>query len=215
MADTKKCMIIGAAPIKNGNIFKEFNPKDYYVICADGGYDVAVKYKIKPDFIVGDFDSTKLKIDENLKNIKVLPIEKDVTDTMYAAFVGLKLGYRDFIMVGCLGGNRYDHTMANYNVMLFIANKGGSAVMVEDKSSAFLLRGRKLRLSQMKGDIISVFPFGTNACTVSYSGLKYPMDEETLVMGDNLMGVSNEIISDIAEIKVHAGCALIIMVKNQ
>ena len=114
MADTKKCMIIGAAPIADGEIFKEFNPKNFFVICADGGYDTALKYKIKPDYIVGDFDSAKTKPNMTHKNVKVLPVNKDVTDTFYAAHMALKLGYRDFIMVGCLGGNRADHTIANY-----------------------------------------------------------------------------------------------------
>ena len=214
MADTKKCMIIGAAPIADGEIFKEFNPKNFFVICADGGYDTALKYKIKPDYIVGDFDSAKTKPNMTHKNVKVLPVNKDVTDTFYAAHMALKLGYRDFIMVGCLGGNRADHTIANYNVMLYIANKGGSAVMVDNITKAFLLKDRKLRLTDMKGYIVSVFPFGTNTCNVSYQGLKYPLSEADLRMGDTLMGVSNEIVDVYAEIRVHVGIALVMIINN-
>lgn len=215
MADTKKCMIIGASPLQSGDIFKEFNPTDYYVICADGGYETALKYKIKPDYIVGDFDSSKVKPNSKLRNVKILPVEKDVTDTMYAAFIGLKLGFKEFLMIGCLGGNRYDHTVANYNVMLFIANKGGTAVMVDDTSKVFMLRDRKLTLREMKGSIVSVFPFGAASCNVSYKGLKYPLHEDTLTAGDSLMGVSNEVVSDVAEIRVHVGCALVIVLNEE
>lgn len=213
MADTKKCMIIGASPAVDAAIFKEFNPKNYYVICADGGYETALKHHIKPDYIVGDFDSCSIKPDKNMRNVRALPVEKDVTDTMYAAMLGLHLGYKEFIMIGCTGGAREDHTMANYNVMLFIANKGGSAVMVDTKNEIFMLRGRKVKITGMKGRTISVFPFGTNTINVSYEGLKYPLSQADLTVGDTLMGVSNEIVSDEAEIKVHIGCALIVLVK--
>ena len=53
----KKCMIIGAAPLASGAVFEEFDPKEHYVICADAGYDTAVQYGVRPDLVIGDFDS--------------------------------------------------------------------------------------------------------------------------------------------------------------
>lgn len=212
MAELNKCMIISAVPLEDGSLFEEFNPKDYLVICADAGYETAQKYNIEPDYIVGDFDSAKKK--PNLSDkVHVLPVEKDVTDTMYAAMLGIHLGCREFIIIGGNGGERADHTIANYNVMLFIANKGGFAVMVDNKSQTFLLKGRKLTLTEMKGKTVSVFPFGTNTCTLTYVGLKYPLNREDLKVGDTLMGVSNEITEDKAEIMVNNGCALVIVLK--
>ena len=31
-------MIIGASPIEDDAVFREFPPENYYVICADAGY---------------------------------------------------------------------------------------------------------------------------------------------------------------------------------
>ena len=210
MAEIKRCMIISAVPLESGKVFEEFNPKDYIVICADAGYETAEKYNVKADYIVGDFDSAEKK-PEPSENVHILPVEKDVTDTMYAAMLGLHLGCREFIIVGGNGGERADHTIANYNVMLFIANKGGFAVMVDDNSQTFLLKGRKLTLTEMNGKTVSVFPFGTNTVNLTYKGLKYPLTREDLKMGDTLMGVSNEITSDVAEIMVNSGVALVIV----
>ena len=101
-------MIIGAAPIDSGRIFKEFDPRRYYVICADAGYETALKAGVKPDLIVGDFDSAKEPPAKGQK-VKILPTEKDVTDTMFAVMKGFGRGFRSFLLLGCLGGARFDH----------------------------------------------------------------------------------------------------------
>ena len=87
----KKCMIIGAAPLASGAVFEEFDPKEHYVICADAGYDTAVQYGVRPDLVIGDFDSAAKRPPETIRTIK-LPVEKDVTDMMGAVMVGQKLG---------------------------------------------------------------------------------------------------------------------------
>ena len=73
------------------------------MICADAGYETAVKYGITPDLIVGDFDSVKTLPQKSAK-VLTLPVEKDVTDTMFAVMKGLTMGFRSFVLLGCLGG---------------------------------------------------------------------------------------------------------------
>lgn len=73
----------------------------------------------------------------------------------------------------------------------------------------FLLREEKLRITKLKGATVSVFPYGCPTCTVSYTGLQYPLTRGSLTVGGLLMGVSNSIVSDDAEIKVHSGTALV------
>ena len=46
-------MIIGASPIEDDAVFREFPPENYYVICADAGYETAERYGITPDLVVG------------------------------------------------------------------------------------------------------------------------------------------------------------------
>ena len=93
----KKCMIIGAAPLASGAVFEEFDPKEHYVICADAGYDTAVQYGVRPDLVIGDFDSAAKRPPETIRTIK-LPVEKDVTDMMGAVMVGQKLGDRKSVV---------------------------------------------------------------------------------------------------------------------
>lgn len=207
-AEKQKCMIIGASPILDGRVFQEFDPKDYFVICADGGYDTALKLGVVPDLVVGDFDSAQKRPPASLRTL-VLPVEKDVTDTMFAALKGLAKGLRDFVLLGCLGGPRFDHSLASIETLLYLRDHGAWGFLADERTKVFLLREEKLRITKLKGATVSVFPYGCPTCTVSYTGLQYPLTRGSLTVGGLLMGVSNSIVSDDAEIKVHSGTALV------
>ena len=201
-------MIIGASPILDGRVFQEFVPKDYFVICADGGYETALKLGLVPDLVVGDFDSAQKRPPASLRTL-VLPVEKDVTDTMFAALKGLAKGLRDFVLLGCLGGPRFDHSLASIETLLYLRDHGAWGFLADERTKVFLLREEKLRITKLKGATVSVFPYGCPTCTVSYTGLQYPLTRGSLTVGGLLMGVSNSIVSDDAEIKVHSGTALV------
>ena len=203
-------MIIGAVPLRSGRIFQEFDPKKYFVICADAGYETAQRYHIVPDMIVGDFDSSARPPRES-ENCIVLPVEKDVTDTMYAVLRGFAEGFQSFVLLGCLGGERFDHSLANLEVLQYIVEHGGKGLLAEEYTKIFLLHDGRLRLTDCVGATVSVFPFGGKTCNVSYSGLQYPLSRHTLTCGGLLMGVSNSVMEDAAEIRVHSGTALVVV----
>lgn len=213
MDGKQKCMIIGAVPIRSDRLFQEFNPEEYYVICADAGYETALKFDIRPDMIVGDFDSAAKPPPEDL-NCLTLPVKKDVTDSMYAAMRGIQIGFRDYVLLGCLGGKRFDHSLANLEVMFYITAQSCTATLVDEHTRAIMLHGRRMRITESVGDTISVFPYGGGSCNVTYRGLQYPLNGRTLAAGKMPMGVSNRIIADPAEITVHSGTALVVLHKS-
>lgn len=203
-------MIIGAVPILSSRIFREYDPKNCFVICADAGYETAAKYKIKPDLIVGDFDSASKKPPESFRSI-TLPVEKDVTDVMYAAIRGLPLGYKSFTLLGCLGGARFDHSLANLEVLQYMQEHGGRGVLADERTRIFLLHDGRLRMTGIEGATVSVFPYNGSSCEVSYSGLQYPLNRDTLTCGGTVMGVSNSVTGSPAEVRVHRGTALVVV----
>lgn len=203
-----KCILIGSAPFNNINAFNELDWEHSYVICADGGVDTALKYKKSPDLIIGDFDSIRGKLPDAIETIK-LDVEKDDTDMMAAIRIALERGFTDFTLIGVLGG-RFDHSIANLCVMQYLASRSCKAVMIGQDCRVFLLNGGELELKGLKDNTVSVFPYGMKSCTVSYSGLYYPLMQATLT-SDNPLGVSNKIIDDNALITLHSGNALIII----
>ena len=104
MSKTSVCYIICALPQNH-----HFSPAPGdLVIAADGGY--AHMGGIKPDLVVGDFDSLGYVPDG--ESVVRHPAEKDDTDTMLAARIGIERGYRTFLLLGGVGG-RLDHTLRN------------------------------------------------------------------------------------------------------
>lgn len=126
----QRCVIFGAAPVENyGRIEKYLRPDDYIIAC-DGGLSHLEKLGLKADLITGDFDSHEKPAEGN---IIVLPREKDDTDTFYAAKEALKRGFTDFLLTGMTGA-RIDHTLANLSLLMYLAEHGAKALILDDWS---------------------------------------------------------------------------------
>lgn len=203
------CMVIGSVPMERKEIFEEYNPADCYVICADGGLKNANRFHIRPDLIIGDFDSYRGTLPAEVQTIR-LKIEKDETDTLAAVKEGIRRGFRRFVLLGGLGGERFDHSYANLCVLQYLCHQGCKAVLAGENCKLFLILGGRLTLNGMKGATVSVFPFGCPACRVSYIGMKYPLTKAVL-HSDDPLGVSNRIEAEEARISVHDGDALILV----
>lgn len=61
------------------------------------------KLKITPDLIIGDFDSYKEPLPENIEIMRSIP-EKDDTDTMLAVRTVISRGAEKIRIYGALGG---------------------------------------------------------------------------------------------------------------
>ena len=121
----KTCYIISAVEMKNN--FPSPNADDL-VIAADAGYLNLQKAGIKPDVIIGDFDSAKKP--ETEAQVEAFPVLKDDTDTMLAIRYGFRSGYNRFEIYGGIGGERTDHTVANIQSLAYIAEHGGSGTLI-------------------------------------------------------------------------------------
>ena len=182
------CYLVGAAP---GAVRIEKQPGDY-VIAADGGLDHLERWGLTPDFVVGDMDSLRGALPEDVP-YKRVPAEKDDTDMALAFMEGYDRGQRRFVLTGASGG-RMDHTAANLQLLVKAAKRGAFALLRDEACCVTALcREGELRLHG-KGTV-SVFAYGDQAGGVSISGMQYCLDRETLC-GDSPRGVSNALDGD-------------------
>ena len=173
-------------------------------IAADAGLHLCERLGVRPDVVLGDFDS--LGKAPKHPNVLQLPVEKDDTDTMFALKLGLEKGYRRFYIYGGLGGKRPDHTIANMQALLFLLSHGARGWLFGENYVWTAIKNSSLRI-EGEGDV-AVFCFDGKAEGVSIKGLKYELDDAE-ISSDFPLGVSNSFASREAEISVKNGALLI------
>lgn len=179
------------------------------VIVADGGYDHLGNLGVKPDFIVGDFDSVQNDFSETDATVHKHPVIKDDTDTMLAVKIGLNKGYTEFMIYGGVGGKRTDHTVANFQTLAFIAKNGGRGKLVGDGEYFTVICDSEIMLEGEENSFFSVFAYGGNAKGVSISGSHYDVNDAELTPFFPL-GVSNKFKEKTVSVSVEKGCLLIV-----
>jgi thiamine pyrophosphokinase len=196
----RTCHIVSALPVA---LSLEREDGDL-VIAADAGYENLRQAGIRPDLVVGDFDSLGY-VPKGQESV-VYPARKDDTDTMLAVRIGLNRGYRRFLLYGALGG-RMDHTLANLQCLSFIVDHGGEGYLLGDEMMTVAGEARLLFPEGLSG-IFSVFAWGCSKASVRLEGCSYPYEGE--LSSDYPLGVSNEFIAKAAAITVTEGKILVI-----
>ena len=174
-----------------------------YLLAADGGLAHLNKLGLKPNGIIGDFDS----LGYVPVGAEVFPVEKDDTDAMLAARKGLELGFREFLFYGSLDGPRLDHTVANFQTLQFLAEHGACGYLVGRDYLVTVIRNGSISFGADAAGILSLFCLGPDARGVSITGLQYPLHNATLTSGFPL-GVSNHFTGKPAKITVTNGSLL-------
>jgi thiamine pyrophosphokinase len=178
---------------------------DDLVIAADGGLRHTQAIGITPTLILGDFDSLGYTPAESL----VFPVEKDDTDAMLAAREGLRRGCDEFYFYGSLDGKRLDHTVANFQTLQFLADRGATGYLIGADYLVTVVKNGTLRFPAGATGIVSLFCLGADARGVTLEGLKYPLEDGTLTAGFPL-GVSNHFIGTDATVSVRDGSLLVL-----
>ena len=181
----KKCVIISG-----GDYYLPCGVADgAFVIACDKGYGYCVKAGIAPDLTVGDFDSYRGKIPQ-AGEVKVLPCEKDDTDTMFAVKEACARGYKD-IRIYCAAGGRYDHFLANLQTAAYAALRGAKVRITGLYDDFYVFSSGEITLKKQEEKSLSVFALSDKCEGVTVKGAKWELFETELTNGFPL-GVSNE-----------------------
>ena len=183
--------------------------KDDFIIAADGGLMHTEKLGILPHEILGDFDS----LGHVPEGANVFPVEKDDTDAMLAVRRGLSLGYREFVLYGSLDGPRLDHTIANFQTLQFLADRGAVGYLAGTDYLVTVVKEGSISFPAGCTGTVSVFCLGKDAEGVTLEGLYYPLEDGTLSAGFPL-GVSNHFTGEPSRITVTQGSLLVLWDKE-
>ena len=206
-----RCVIIGSAPIAEPENLKQRIRSGDFILCADGGVAAALRMGLPPRLIVGDFDSYSGSFPEKTEVIR-LPVHKDDTDLMYSIKEALRRGFTEFLLLGSTGG-RLDHTLASISSLQYLADHGACGVLADEKNEVRLYQEGSFLIQGEQGALLSVFPWGTPFCNVTYEHLEYPLDHQNLYSSEPT-GVSNCMLAGRVRIHVHKGLVLVVLSKD-
>lgn len=180
-----------------------------FVIACDRGVEYAARGGVRPDLLVGDFDSYHGVLPEGVPVLD-LPVEKDDTDTMAAIRWAVGEGYRAFTICCALGG-RLDHLLGNLQAAVFAVEHGARVHITDSENELYLFSKGSLVLPPRSGWSLSVLAM-TDVCgDVSIRGAKYPLSH-VRVTNSFPIGISNEWQGDV-EITAGEGVLLVISSK--
>lgn len=210
----KRCIIVGAAQINNyQQIKKYFNNDDFYIFC-DGGLNHVDSLGVIPNLIIGDFDSHVRPeadiVNGNKIEVIQLPHEKDWTDTYFAAMEAVKRGFEDIILIGVIG-QRFDHSLVNISVLLYLKEQNKNALIIDDYSEMLLVEKDPVFID----DTFSYFSLlcvAGDVSGVTIKNAKYPLEKGDIKTNFQYAS-SNEVLkTKQASVSVENGCLLLIKV---
>jgi len=184
------------------------------IVAADGGARLGPALGLAIDRWVGDGDSIGEADLQHLRDAGI-PVDraasdKDESDTELAVLAALEGGATDLVIVGALGGVRFDHALANVALLGMPALTGRTASLLAADGRVRLLTGPgELVLEGRIGDIVSLLPFGADVDGVVTEGLRYPLRGETLAAGP-ARGLSNVRTGTTARVSIERGRLLVV-----
>ena len=151
-----------------------------------------------------------------IKEIKVIRLrpEKDDSDTQSAMNYAIQNGAKRIIILGATG-NRVDHLMANFGLLVLAKNQGVEVILADQYNYMKLVSdGEIIKKSEQFGKYISFFPLGGDVTGLTLKGFKYSLDHYHLTTADSGLTVSNEIVSEKAKVTYRSGTLLMIMSRD-
>lgn len=179
------------------------------VIAVDGGLAAVKKLGLRPDAIVGDFDTVKKELLEEYRRLPGITFEqhqaeKDETDTELALRTAMEAGVGEITMLGASGG-RLDHSIGNIHLLYACLKRGVNACMVDAKNRLYLLdEGKTFDAGKTWGKYISFLPLTQEVHGITLRGFKYPLTDRDIRIGTSLC-ISNELAEQMGTITFKDG----------
>ena len=213
-----KTLIVSGGSI-NEVFFKELILKNKYdnIIASDKGLETLDEFNIKPNYIIGDFDSINLEVlnkylDDDTINITRLNPIKDFTDTHMALKLGINIKSSDITIVGAIG-TRIDHTIANISVLKEALEKNISCKIENENNSIMLINKNTIIEKDDNYKYISLIPLTSTVSGITLKGFKYSLNNSKIKIGQSI-GVSNEQIEQKGKIEIKKGILIVLRTKD-
>jgi len=182
-----------------------------FILCADGGTHHALALGLTPNLIIGDMDSIEKQVWQKLQEanipVELYPRDKNETDLELAIQRAIELEPTEIIIIAALGG-RLDQTIGNIALLTSLQLTAFNIRLDDGAEEIFICRDQA-QVHGGSGDIVSLIPWGNPVRGIQTQGLRWTLESETLYP-EKTRGISNEMLSETASIKILSGNLLVI-----
>ena len=208
----KTALVIGNGEPPSRPLLEEFADADL-LLCADGGADTARRYGRAPDYIVGDLDSISRASTDSIDAARLIRIDADDTGTDIQKVLrhAVELGVTEAVLLGFTGG-RTDHLLWNLSMLKTFADR--LSLRLVDAHCDMRLIDRHIHFHAPIGQKISLCPLNGPVDNITTSGLKFALQDESLIPGIR-DGISNEVIANPVEIQIGQGELLLCLQRQE
>jgi thiamine pyrophosphokinase len=185
--------------------------RDDFILCADGGLSHVLALGLVPNLVLGDMDSVAKSDLQQMRDaevqIELFPPDKNETDLELAITRTIELNPTQILIVAALGG-RLDQTLSNIALLTNPARSNMDIRLDDGVEEIFICRDQ-VQIYGRGGDLVSLIPWGIAVHGIQTQGLRWPLRNETLYP-DKTRGISNEMLSESASIKIESGLLLVV-----
>lgn len=206
-----KVIIVSGGNKPSEKLLKSYIENDDIIIGVDKGCNALFDYNIKPNLILGDFDSIKKEVLDYFKQsdatIEKYKPEKDYTDT--------DLGYRkakeifnakEILLFGATG-SRIDHTLGNIGI-LFRALKDNIKMEIIDDNNRIYLVNKSSIIKKEEGKTISFHALSDVVKNFTIKNAKYSLTNYDMTILEP-RAICNEFLDKDIEITFDSGIVLV------
>lgn len=165
-----------------------------HVVVLDGALERVLNLGIHFDVVIGDLDSVSNADASRLAELNIPLLhryDQNKTDLQKGIEYLIEKDHRAVNIVWATG-MRADHTFNNICTLAMYKDQI-QACMLDDHSRIFVLP-KQFKKKYNAGDVISLLPLG-EVTGITTRGLKYPLTDESLILGER-SGSSNSAIDD-------------------
>ncbi|MGN6709995.1 thiamine diphosphokinase [Anaerocolumna jejuensis] len=214
-----KVLIVTGGEISLPFIKEYLTGRDFdKIIAVDKGLEAVQALSLKPDYIIGDFDSVSKEVISYYKTLEGVQVAeydpmKDATDTELAILAAMELQPEEIVILGATG-TRADHMMSNVSLLYLPLRENIRTSLVDKHNKIYIInRDTVIYRNKLHGPYVSLLPFTEIVEGVTLKGFLYPLEDKTLTMGSSLC-ISNEVTEEKAEILIGAGILLVIEARD-
>jgi thiamine pyrophosphokinase len=185
--------------------------KEDIIIGVDKGCDCLYNYGIKPNIILGDFDSAKKEVVESFKangsEIITFNAEKDYTDTDLGYEKAKEQGADEILLFG-VTGSRVDHMLGNVGILLKALKEKVKTEIIDEHNRIFLI-DKEISLKGKYGETISFHALSEVVKNINIRGAKYKLVNYDMTLLEP-RAICNEFLNSDITISFDSGIIMVI-----